>query len=115
MFQDFYAEMAPRKVILGSTKRQRTDESTADAYLSELNRVHWKDLTSKGARVSSFKDSPESAWAFVDVLMQNVNITQHKPGEVCFHIPREQSNENKASKGSLLGRLLRLLLNRLKF
>ncbi|KAF8885390.1 hypothetical protein CPB84DRAFT_132858 [Gymnopilus junonius] len=80
MFQYLCGQEALGRVIIGTTKWRRIDEKTGDANYKELQEVHWKTLTAKGARVRRFNDSTESAWSFIDVLNTNVKYRKNRPG-----------------------------------
>ena len=92
-FQRLCGQQALSRIVIGTTKWSRIERELAESHSLELQDVHWKSLTDKGARVVRFEDSTESAWSFVDTLIS----TARQQGQARSHSDIDNKTLNHLS------------------
>jgi len=77
LFNQLCGDDALKNVILGTTKWGDIKEDVGKRREGQLAESHWKDMLSYGATMVRFKNTPESAWDIVKLILRKQVTALH--------------------------------------
>jgi hypothetical protein len=106
MFDKLCGDDAVKNVVLATTKWNSVAADVGEQRQRQLSEKYWKTMLGNGSRVSRFKDTHESAWRIVDLILEHQRIDS-------LQIQRELVDLQKCLPETEAGKILRVMLQEL--